>query len=259
MRYRNALTVPRTPTHSATKGAGLKMESGFNAENFGFYWKKSISQQGKGNPSSIRIIQEESPMSMDLAKSETHQNLLRAFAGESQARNRYTFAADLARQQNLQVIEGVFRFTADQERAHAKVFYSFLEPLCGKNIAIDGTYPVDLSPSLLDQLRAAQHNEYQEWEHDYAAFAKVAEKEGFLQISKAFELIAGVEKTHGDRFGRFADLLENDGLFQDQGGTKWMCLNCGQIVDTSMAPALCPICKYPQGYFIRLDMAPFGA
>lgn len=196
-------------------------------------------------------------MSVDLKNSETLKNLMRAFAGESQARNRYTFAADLARQQNLQVIEQVFRFTANQERAHAKVFYDFLEPLCGQNIAMDASYPVDLSPSVLDQLRAAQHNEYQEWEHDYTAFAKVAQEEGFPKVSKAFELIAGVEKTHGDRFGRFADLLEHDGLFQDQGGVKWMCLNCGMIVDASMAPAMCPICKYPQGWFVRLSTAPF--
>ena len=198
-------------------------------------------------------------MSIDFAKSETRQNLLRAFAGESQARNRYTFAAGLAKRQNLQVIEQLFRFTADLERAHAKVFYSFLEPLTGSNISIDGTYPVDLSPSVLEQLRAAQHNEYQEWEHDYAAFAKTAQEEGFLQVSKAFELVAKVEKSHGDRFGRFADLLEHDGLFQDQGGVKWMCLNCGMIVDAGMAPAMCPICKHPQGWFLRLDMAPFGS
>ena len=196
-------------------------------------------------------------MPVDFAKSQTHQNLLRAFAGESQARNRYTFAAALARRQELQVIEQVFRFTARQEQAHAKVFYDLLEPLSGQSIAIDGTYPLDLSPSVLDQLRAAQHNEYQEWEHDYAAFAQVAEEEGFQQIGKTFQLIAAVEKTHGDRFGRFADLLEHDGLFQDQEGAKWMCLNCGMVVDATMAPALCPVCKHPKGFFLRTDMAPF--
>ena len=196
-------------------------------------------------------------MPIDFAQSQTHQNLLRAFAGESQARNRYTFAAGLAKRKNLHVIEAVFTFTADQERAHAKVYYDLLESLSGKNIQIDGTYPVDIFPGVLEHLRAAQHNEYQEWEHDYAAFAKVAQEEGFPKVSKAFELIAGVEKTHGDRFGRFADLLEHDDLFQDQGGVKWMCLNCGMIVDASMAPAMCPICKYPQGWFVRLSTAPF--
>ena len=146
-------------------------------------------------------------MSIAFEKSETHRNLLRAFAGESQARNRYTFAAGLAKKQNLQVIEQVFLFTADQERAHAKVYYDLLESLSGKNIQIDGTYPVDIFPGVLEHLRAAQHNEYQEWEHDYAHFADVAREEGFSEIAKTFDMIADIEKVHGDRFGRFADLL----------------------------------------------------
>ena len=196
-------------------------------------------------------------MSIAFEKSETHRNLLRAFAGESQARNRYTFAAGLAKKQNLQVIEQVFLFTADQERAHAKVFYNYLQSLSGQNIAIDGAYPIDLYPTTLEHLRAAQHNEYQEWEHDYAGFAKIAMEEGFAEIGKTFEMIAAVEKTHGDRFGRFADLVENDGLFRSVAGVKWMCLNCGQIIDSTLAPATCPICKHPQGFFIRLGMAPF--
>ena len=82
-------------------------------------------------------------------------------------------------------------------------------------------------------------------------------EEGFAEISKTFEMIAAVEKTHGDRFGRFADLLENDELFRSEAGVKWMCLNCGQIIDSTLAPATCPICKHPQGFFIRLGMAPF--
>ncbi len=196
-------------------------------------------------------------MSIDFEKSETHVNLLRAFAGESQARNRYTFAASMAKKKNLQVIEGVFTFTANQERAHAKVFYNYLSSLSGANIKIDGTYPIDIYPDMLSHLRAAQHNEYQEWEHDYAAFAKIAYEEGFPEIGKTFEMIADVEKTHGDRFGRYADLLENDGLFHEDGETKWMCLNCGQIINATMAPAVCPICKHPQGFFVRLGQAPF--
>lgn len=196
-------------------------------------------------------------MSVTFDKSETRQNLMRAFAGESQARNRYTFAAGLAKKQNLQVIQGVFTFTASQEEQHAKVYYNLLEQLSGQNIQIDGTYPVDIFPDVLQHLRAAQHNEYQEWDHDYAHFADVAREEGFAEIERIFSGIAAIEKTHGDRFGRFADLLESGKLFVSDVECKWMCLNCGQIIDAAQAPAVCPICKHPQGFFIRWEMAPF--
>ena len=196
-------------------------------------------------------------MSIAFEKSETHRNLLRAFAGESQARNRYTFAAGLAKKKNLQVIEGIFTFTANQERAHAKVFYNLLQSVSGENLRIDGTYPVELYPELLQHLRSAQHNEYQEWDHDYKGFAKAAKEEGFEEISHTFSMISEIEKTHGDRFGRFADLLEQGKLFVSDVEVKWMCLNCGQIIDATMAPAVCPVCKHPQGYFIRWELAPF--
>ena len=167
-------------------------------------------------------------MSADFAQSETRLNLMRAFAGESQARNRYTFAAGLARRKNLYVLESVFTFTADQERAHAKVFYNLLEQVSGQNLQVDGTYPVELFPDILDHLRSAQHNEYQEWDHDYAGFSRTAQEEGFPEIAHIFSMIAGIEKTHGDRFGKFAELLEQDKLFVSDVQVKWMCLNCGQ-------------------------------
>ena len=189
--------------------------------------------------------------------SKTLENLMAAFAGESQARNRYTFAAGLAKKKNLQVIEGIFTFTANQERAHAKVFYNLLQSVSGENLRIDGTYPVELYPELLQHLRSAQHNEYQEWDHDYKGFAKAAKEEGFEEISHTFSMISEIEKTHGDRFGRFADLLEQGKLFVSDVEVKWMCLNCGQIIDATMAPAVCPVCKHPQGYFIRWELAPF--
>ena len=195
------------------------------------------------------------PVAFD--QSETRLNLMRAFAGESQARNRYTFAAGLAKKKNLQVIEGIFTFTANQERAHAKVFYNLLQSVSGENLRIDGTYPVELYPELLQHLRSAQHNEYQEWDHDYKGFAKAAKEEGFEEISHTFSMISEIEKTHGDRFGRFADLLEQGKLFVSDVEVKWMCLNCGQIIDATMAPAVCPVCKHPQGYFIRWELAPF--
>ena len=196
--------------------------------------------------------------SVEFEKSRTRENLMRAFAGESQARNRYAFAASQARKEKLEVIARVFEFTAEQERAHAKVFYDFLKPCAGNGITVDGTYPVDIFETTLGHLKAARHNEYQEWEHDYAGFSKIAYEEGFEVIGKSFEMIADVEKTHGDRFGRFADLLEADKLFYDEGETVWMCLNCGQIIHASAAPWECPVCRHGQGYFIRLDMAPYG-
>ncbi len=196
---------------------------------------------------------------LDFRDSRTRENLMRAFAGESQARNRYTFAASQARKEGLEVIARVFEFTADQERAHAKVFYDLLKSCAGETIGIDGTYPVDICPNTLGLLRAARHNEYQEWEADYRAFASIAHEEGFDLIGGQFELIAEVEKVHGDRFGLFGDLLESGKLFAPQEETVWMCLNCGEIIRSEVAPQNCPICRHGQGYFIRLDLAPYSS
>lgn len=196
-------------------------------------------------------------MPIDFNESETRLNLMRAFAGESQARNRYTFAAGLARKKDLYVLEGLFTFTAAQELAHAKVFYSLLAQSSGQNVKVDGSYPVELFGDILDHLRSAKHNEYQEYEHDYADFAKTAREEGFDEVAHIFSTVAGVEKIHGDRFGRFAELVRDEKLFVSDVKTKWMCLNCGHVVDATVAPALCPLCKHPQGYFIRWEMTPY--
>ncbi len=197
---------------------------------------------------------------VDFMDSKTRENLMRAFAGESQARNRYTFAASAARKEKLEAVARVFEFTADQERAHAKVFYDLLLPSAGQNIAIDGNYPIDLSDKTLDLLKAARHNEYEEFEHDYAAFAEIAHREGFDLIGGQFQLIAQIEKTHGDRFGLLAELLEKGTLFGgDNHQEVWMCLNCGEIITASLAPQVCPVCRHGQGYYVRLDMAPYTA
>ena len=191
------------------------------------------------------------------AHSQTRENLMRAFAGESQARNRYTIAAGIAHKSGLAVVQGLFLFTADQEKAHAKQFYRQLHDLGGQTIRVDGTYPVDLYADLLDYLRAAQHNEYGEWEHDYANFARTAMDEGFPLVGKLFENIANVEKIHGDRFGRYADMLERGELFASDVKVEWMCLNCGYVVEATAAPANCPVCRHPQGYFVRVELAPY--
>lgn len=194
---------------------------------------------------------------MNFSDSKTKENLIRAFAGESQARNRYLFSAGQAKNSKLHVIQSVFEYTADQERAHAKVFYNHLKPFAGENICVDGCYPIDIYDDIVKLLKAAQHNEYQEHEHEYATFAKIAQEEGFPTIAYSFSSIAAIEKTHGDRFGQFADLIEQDKLFKDEQEVEWLCLNCGHIHKATSAPQVCPVCQHPQGFFIRLSLSPF--
>ena len=168
-------------------------------------------------------------MAVDFKNSETKLNLMRSFAGESQARNRYTIAASQAKKQNLHVIEAVFTYTANQEREHAEIFYNYLKGLGGETIHIDGGYPVDISDNLSELLRMAQHNEYEEHDDVYKNFGEKAKEEGFHAIANSFFLIAEIEKVHGDRFGRFAELMEKDMLFRASEKTRWICLNCGYI------------------------------
>jgi rubrerythrin len=195
---------------------------------------------------------------MDFKNSQTKDNLMRAFAGESQARNRYTFAASQAKKEHQHIIEAIFRFTADQEKEHAEVFYNFLKEHAGESIQIEASYPVDINDDLVKLLRAAQHNEYEEYDPVYKTFGDIAKQEGFGKIAAAFHMIAGIEKTHGDRFARFAELLEEKKLYVADAEMGWMCLNCGYIHWGKEAPKVCPACQHDQGYFIRLTLAPFS-
>ena len=178
-------------------------------------------------------------------------------AGESQARNRYTFAASQARASNLAAIAAVFTFTAEQEKEHAQIFYGLLRACSGENIRIDGAYPVDLSDSVTQLLRFAQHNEAEEYDPVYRVFGKTAKEEGFLRAAAAFGGIAAIEKTHSQRFGMLAELMENGRLFVSEVECGWMCLNCGHIYTGTTVPPQCPVCAHDRGYFIRLEMAPF--
>ena len=196
-------------------------------------------------------------MAVDLMNSETKGNLMRAFAGESQARNRYTFAAGQARQQKLYVLERIFQYTADQEKEHAEIFYNFLKEAAGETIHIDGGYPVDISESMAEILRMAQHNEMEEAGDVYQAFGKTAREEGFLEVSSAFIQIARIEAVHGKRFGKLAELLEENQYFESRREEAWMCLNCGHIYHGKMAPQACPVCRHPRGYFIPASLAPY--
>ena len=196
-------------------------------------------------------------MAVNFKTSETKLNLMRAFAGESQARNRYTFAAQQAKEHEHHDVEAVFTFTADQEKEHAQVFYNHLKEMAGETIQIDGGYPVDISQSVLELLRFAQHNEYEEHDPVYQAFGDKAMEEGFPKIAASFHQIAKIEKVHGDRFGRLADLIEQNKLFISDVECAWMCLNCGHIFTGKEAPQKCPVCEHDRGFFIRLELAPY--
>ncbi len=195
---------------------------------------------------------------MNLLKdSKTRENLMKAFVGECQARNRYTFGASQAKGQKLALIEQAFNYTGEQERAHAKVFYNHLKELSGQSISIDGSYPIDIYDDIIKTLRAAHHNEYEEWEVVYTDFAKEALEEGFINVANSFSKIAEIEKTHGDRFKEFADQLEAGTLFKSEEEVSWICLNCGHIHTSKEAPSICPVCSHPQGFFIQYLKSPF--
>lgn len=196
-------------------------------------------------------------MAVEFKNSETKDNLMRAFAGESQARNRYTFAASQAKKDGLYVISAIFAFTASQEKEHAEIFYNHLKEMAGENIVVDGGYPVDISDSAAELLRMAQHNEYEEHEPVYKAFGNKAREEGFEKVAASFFHIAEIEKIHGDRFGKYAKWLEEGKLFVSDVEVEWMCLNCGYVYTGTKAPAVCPVCKHDQGYFIRFELAPY--
>ena len=196
-------------------------------------------------------------MSVEFQNSQTKINLMKAFAGESQARNRYTFAAEEARDQGLYAVEQVFLFTADQERAHAERFYELLGQLSGQTIEICAGFPVDKQDTVEGLLWAARHNEFEEADDVYLAFAQTAKEEGFLEVASAFSQIAKIEKVHGNRFGYLAELLENGTYFQTEENEQWMCLNCGHIHTGKKVPGVCPVCRYEKGYLIPLDLAPY--
>lgn len=191
--------------------------------------------------------------------SKTKELLMRACAGESQARNRYTMAEEQAKSKKLYVLANLFKFTADQEKIHAEIFYNHLKSEAGNTIEIDGGYPVDIAQEVCPLLKMANHNEYQESDDVYPAFSEIARQEGFAKIAQDFANIAKIEKVHGNRFKKFAELMESGKLFSSDKQETWVCLNCGYILEGTQAPETCPVCGKEQGYFIRLSMASWGA
>lgn len=187
-----------------------------------------------------------------LNETKTAENLLKAFAGESQARNRYTFYASVADKEGYKQIKNIFIETADNEKEHAKRFYKLLlEGLQGElptMIEINAMYPV-AQGTTIDNLKAAAGGENEEWTELYPAFAKVAEEEGFPEVAAAFKMIASVEKHHEERYKKLASNIENSAVFKKAEKTVWKCGNCGYTHERSSAPDKCPACVHPQAYF----------
>ena len=196
-------------------------------------------------------------MPVEFAESQTKENLMRAFAGESQARNRYTIAAKTAEKLGMYAVKEIFLFTAEQERAHAERFYELLKTMSGETILIEGGYPVDQQGSLEGLLEAAEHNEREEFADVYPNFGDIAKGEGFPEAASAFFQIAKIEHIHEMRFGMLKELLQSGKYFSTEENERWMCTNCGYIHEGKKVPAQCPVCRYEQGYFIPLALAPY--
>ncbi len=181
-----------------------------------------------------------------LKGTQTEKNLLKAFAGESQARMRYDFFAKVAKKEGLEQMSGIFAETGLNEKQHAKRFFKFLE---GGSVEITATYPAGKINSTLENLKAAAEGENEEWTKLYPNAAKIADEEGFAEIANAFRMIAKVEEAHEARYRKLYENLESGVVFKRNGKIVWKCRNCGYLHEGEIAPDKCPACLHPQSYF----------
>jgi rubrerythrin len=181
-----------------------------------------------------------------LKGSQTEKNLLKAFAGESQARNRYTYFASVARDEGFEQISAIFQETAENEKEHAKVFFKHLE---GGNIVIESSYPAGKIGTTAENLLAAAEGEKMEWGTLYPAFEKIARKEGFDEIADSFKEIGEVEEQHEKRYRKLLENVKNKTVFKKEKVIKWKCRNCGYVHEGKEAPKECPACKHPQSFY----------
>ena len=199
-------------------------------------------------------------MQTDFNKSRTRMNLMRAFAGECQSRQRYYQAALIAQQQKLVGLERMFRFTAEQEERHAMVFWKLMQDSAGQTVEITAGYPADVFGDIGQLLEASQKEEEKEHVVVYPDFARIADEEGFTEAAQKFRAIAEIENTHSTRFAYYAQLYRDGKLFcSDDTKQRWICLNCGHIHEGSEPPQECPVCRAEQGYFIREAATAFTA
>jgi len=185
-------------------------------------------------------------MAKSIKGTRTEQNLLKAFAGESQARNRYTYFAGVAKKEGYEQIAAFFIETAENEKEHAKVFFKYLE---GGDVEITAGYPAGRIANTVKNLDHAAAGENLEWTTIYADFEKIALDEGFPEIAESFKQIAKVEKFHEARYRKLSSGISSGTVFKKQPAAKWHCRNCGYVLESSEAPKECPACKHPQAYY----------
>ena len=185
-------------------------------------------------------------MAKSVKGTQTEKNLLTSFAGESQARMRYTYFASVAKKEGYEQISAIFTETADQEKEHAKRMFKWLE---GGMVEITASYPAGIISNTLDNLKAAAAGEHEEWSLDYPHFAEVADKEGFPEIAMMYRAIAIAEKGHEERYAAFVKNIEEGKVFEKDTETSWQCRNCGYIHTGTEAPELCPACAHPKAHF----------
>jgi len=188
-------------------------------------------------------------MIMDFKKSKTMQNLMNSFAGESQARNRYTFFASIAKKAGYEQIAAIFQDTADNEKEHAKLFYKHLVRYLGEaEITVNASYPVILGDTAAN-LKSSIAGENEEWTKLYPDGAKTADEEGFPEIAETFRQVAMAEQEHEKRYAALKNNIDAGTVFKKAGAVKWRCRNCGRVVESAAAPDKCPTCDHPQAYF----------
>jgi len=185
-------------------------------------------------------------MSKSIKGTKTEKNLLASFAGESQARNRYTYFASVAKKEGFEQISRFFLETADNEKEHAKLFFKYLE---GGEVEITASYPAGMIKDTKTNLEEAAKGENLEWTTLYQDFAKTAKDEGFPEVARTFEQVAKVERFHESRYRKLRTNLDNSEAFKKKSAIKWHCLNCGYVHEGDEAPKECPACKHPQAYF----------
>jgi len=185
-------------------------------------------------------------MGKSLKGTKTEKNLLKAFAGESQARNRYTYFAGQAREDGFMQIANIFDETAGNEKEHAKVFFQYLE---GGDVEITAGYPAGMIKDTKSNLEAAAAGEKMEWTTLYADFGKIAQEEGFPEVAMSFNQIAEVEKFHEGRYRKLIQNISGSEVFKKKATVRWHCTNCGYIHEGTEAPTVCPACKHPQSYY----------